>query len=74
MKKFFIIIVSVIVLIVLFVSCSSDSSTSYNSNSNSGSYGYGSKYDKDVNDIADAYGKSADEVNDLMNAMGGAMK
>ena len=74
MKKFFIIIVSVIVLIVLFVSGSSDSSTSYNSNSNSGSYGYGSKYDKDVNDIADAYGKSADEVNDLMNAMGGAMK
>ena len=74
MKKFFIIIVSVIVLIVLFVSCSSDSSTSYNSNSNSGSYGYGSKYDKDVNDFADAYGKSADEVNDLMNAMGGAMK
>ena len=74
MKKFFIIIVSVIVLIVLFVRCSSDSSTSYNSNSNSGSYGYGSKYDKDVNDIADAYGKSADEVNDLMNAMGGAMK
>ncbi len=74
MKKFLIITVSVIVLIVLFVSCSSDSSTSYNSNSGSGSYGYGSKYDKNVNDIADAYGKSADEVNDLMNAMGGAMK
>lgn len=74
MKKFLIIVLSVIVLIVLLVSCSSDNSTSYNSNSGSGSYGYGSKYDKDVNDIADAYGKSSDEVNDLMHAMGGAMK
>ena len=27
-----------------------------------------------INDIADAYGKSSDEVNDVVQAMGGAMK
>ncbi len=71
MKKFFWILVVIVIIILIFANCDSKSSSSYSSNS---SYGYGSKYDKDVGDIADAYGVSSDEVNDLMNALGGAMK
>lgn len=71
MKKIFCILLAIILIIIVFVSCDSNSNSSYSNNS---SYGYGSKYDKDIGDIADAYGASPDEVNDLMNAMGGAMK
>ncbi len=52
---------------------SSNYGDDYKDNNTKSSYG-SSKYDKDINDIADAYGKSSDEVNDVVQAMGGAMK
>lgn len=76
MKKFLYIAVAVIIISIIFSNCSSDSSNygeDYNDNNTKSSYG-SSKYDKDINDIADAYGKSSDEVNDVVQAMGGAMK
>ena len=76
MKKFLSIAVAVIIISIIFSNCSSDNSNydkDYNDNNTKSSYG-SSKYDKDINDIADAYGKSNDEVNDVVQAMGGAMK
>ncbi len=78
-NKGFIIGATIIIIILLFSMCDSGSSTSntsqsdYNSYGYSGKYGQGSEYDKNVNDIADAYGLDPDYVNDKINAVADEM-
>ncbi len=64
MKKTIIIIGLISFLCIIIVSFSNSSSQSY-SNSNDDSYGYGSKYDRDVDYVADVFGTDSDSVNDV---------
>lgn len=73
MKKIIIIIGLISLLCIIIASCS-DSGSSSHSHSSGGNYGYGSKYDRDVDYVADVFGTDSDSVNDVCNALGNAMK
>lgn len=78
MKKFLIIFFLVVVIIVIYASCSgksSDDSSNIYDDSSYGTYDnynddvYKSKYERDVDDIADAYGEDPEKVDDIIGAL-----
>lgn len=67
-----------VVIIVIYASCSgksSDDSSNIYDDSSYGTYdnynddGYKSKYERDVDDIADAYGEDPEKVDDIIGAL-----
>lgn len=78
MKKIAIVFFLVVIIIIIYASCSGKSSydagniyedSSHTTYDNYNDDGYKSKYERDVDDIAEAYGEDPEKVDDIIGAL-----